>query len=253
MSPRKRRFFERFRSLYLWHRYAGLLAAVLAAWLALTGIVLNHADDLRLADQSVEQRWLMDVYNVEPPAALSSQRIGTHWLTATGGVVYLDDQRIAAGEWAGGTTTEFGFVIALPDRLQLYTPEAERIEELPFTASAATIRAIGSTSEGIVVIAGDRAFVANAEFTAFEPLERDIDLASPQLQPLPAELLDAVGRDLVAQALDWERVMLDLHSGRLFGKAGVWLADLAGALLLLLAITGVIVWWQRARTRRAHR
>jgi S-DNA-T family DNA segregation ATPase FtsK/SpoIIIE len=34
------------------------------------------------------------------------------------------------------------------------------------------------------------------------------------------------------------------------GKAGAWLADLAGVLLLLLAVSGVMVWVQRTRRRQ---
>jgi len=42
--------------------------------------------------------------------------------------------------------------------------------------------------------------------------------------------------------LSWERLLLDLHSGRLFGSVGVFIIDLAGIALLLIALSGVWVW-----------
>ncbi|MBW3567354.1 MAG: PepSY domain-containing protein [Proteobacteria bacterium] len=39
----------------------------------------------------------------------------------------------------------------------------------------------------------------------------------------------------------------------MFGKAGRWIADISGMLLLLLAISGIVIWAQRARARRRHR
>lgn len=47
--------------------------------------------------------------------------------------------------------------------------------------------------------------------------------------------------------LPWERVILDLHSGRIFGPWGPWLMDAAAILLLFLAGSGVSIWWKRQR------
>jgi len=45
------------------------------------------------------------------------------------------------------------------------------------------------------------------------------------------------------QWLTWERVMLDLHSGRLLGKPGVFGVDLMGVFLCSLAMSGTAMWW----------
>jgi uncharacterized iron-regulated membrane protein len=42
-------------------------------------------------------------------------------------------------------------------------------------------------------------------------------------------------------------VILDLHSGRLFGRIGVWLFDIAAILLILLALSGTLIWMKRKR------
>ena len=48
--------------------------------------------------------------------------------------------------------------------------------------------------------------------------------------------------------LSLDRLLLDLHSGRLFGKTGVYLMDAAAIGLLLLSITGLIVWLRRRKS-----
>ena len=55
-----------------------------------------------------------------------------------------------------------------------------------------------------------------------------------------ALLSDAQGR-----LITWERLLLDLHSGRLFGTAGVVVVDAAALILMLLAVTGVVLWTRR--------
>jgi hypothetical protein len=52
-----------------------------------------------------------------------------------------------------------------------------------------------------------------------------------------------------SQHLSWERVILDLHSGRLFGAWAIWLWDLFALALLILALSGIWM-WQHKNLRR---
>jgi uncharacterized iron-regulated membrane protein len=52
-----------------------------------------------------------------------------------------------------------------------------------------------------------------------------------------------LGRLLTAQ-----RLLQDLHSGRYFGRAGEWVVNVASMLFVVLAATGLWIWWKtRAR------
>ncbi len=44
--------------------------------------------------------------------------------------------------------------------------------------------------------------------------------------------------------LSAERILLDVHSGRILGRYGPWLMDGAAILLLILAATGLIGWFR---------
>jgi hypothetical protein len=49
--------------------------------------------------------------------------------------------------------------------------------------------------------------------------------------------------------LNWQRVMLDLHSGRLFGALTVWLWDLFALALLLVSLSGFWIWYKQKPPR----
>lgn len=50
-----------------------------------------------------------------------------------------------------------------------------------------------------------------------------------------------------APPLSWDRVLLDLHTGRFFGDWGVYLMDAAAIVLLLLTFTGIYNWYRSPR------
>lgn len=253
MTPRKRRLGEQLRSLYLWHRYVGLVAALLVVWLSVTGILLNHTEDLRLADRYVQQRWLLSLYNVDAPRDLHGWRVADHWLVETGGRLYLNEDFIGTGQVTGAAETQFGFVVGFRDKLQLFTPEAVLVEEIRFTEFDAPISRLSALPDGgIILTAGGETFRADGSVTHFARTTEPMPDRRQEREALPEELQHRVAEHVLSHTLSWERVMLDVHSGRILGRGGVWLADLAAVLLLLLAVTGVVVWLQRARARRRH-
>lgn len=249
MSPRKHSRSEKFRSLYLWHRYAGLAGALLVVWLATTGLLLNHSDHLDLANRHVSQNWLLSLYGIAPPSQIEGLLVDGHWVAESGNRAYLDGRFIGAGNVVGAASTAFGLIVAFPDRLHLYLDGGELVEALPFTATAAPLSDVIVMNEGVVLVAGNDAFLANEDFTKFTPT-RTPDVRGTELLLLPEDVAQAVRVDVLHHSLTWERVLLDLHAGRMFGGAGVWLADIAALLLLLLAVTGVIVWVQRTTRNR---
>ena len=68
------------------------------------------------------------------------------------------------------------------------------------------------------------------------------------LVPVPQSISESIQEQFRVKDLTWERFILDVHAGRWFGGWGWVLMDLGGLLLLLLAISGVVMYTLR-RTR----
>jgi hypothetical protein len=76
-------------------------------------------------------------------------------------------------------------------------------------------------------------------------------------QRLDAATATAIAGVVRRHSLTWERVLLDLHAGRLFGRFGPLAMDVAATGFMILAMSGLWLWLrhlrsQRQRRRRAH-
>lgn len=255
MAPRKRSFREKLGSWYLWHRYIGLGAAVFAAWLAVSGIMLNHTEDLSLPEKYVSSDALLALYNVEAPESLKGHFLHGYWIVPTSERSYINTLPVSSnGDFVTALPADFGFIIVFAGLIQLYTPDAILVEEVPFVAGGGNIiAAMQKADGGFWLTNGPQAFVADAELLNIREASDAPEIRSPALQDVPAELVADIGEHLRTHTVTHERLLLDLHSGRLFGIAGVWFADAIGIALLLLALSGICVWVQRARARKRHR
>lgn len=248
----------RFSSLFVWHRYFGLLAGVFLIVLSLTGLALNHSQDLALAKQRVQTPWLLDWYGIQAPEQLSSITLDTHTITLIGERLYLN-QRPLAGEFEqliGAADLPGKLVLALDNRIILLNTQGELIGMLSGADGVPSgMQALGVDPQGQLVIKAAHGFYhPDADFLLWTHWRADPQRIrwSQQGQPSPA-LSEALKRDYRERILSWERVTLDLHSGRIVGVWGVYLVDAAGIFLLLLALSGLLLWLQRLRKRRQHR
>ena len=138
-------------------------------------------------------------------------------------------------------------VVALPEALVLLGSAGELIERMGAESLPGRIERIG-THEGRLVAAtpaGNR--VADADLIAWQPTG-----AAPQWsaqQEPPAGLRERMLRGERGPGLSAERVLLDLHSGRIFGRWGPWLMDATAIVFVILAITGITCWWRSRRGR----
>ena len=64
------------------------------------------------------------------------------------------------------------------------------------------------------------------------------------------EELNFAQKQYRSRFLNWERVILDAHSGRLFGNIGVIFMDIVAIMLILLSISGIYIWLRYAKSKR---
>jgi hypothetical protein len=238
------------RPFYIWHRRIGLLAGFFVLILSLTGLALNHTESLRLDERYVSVSWLLNWYGIGPPDVTTSFATGESWVALVEDQLYLDDRRvpgtyteISGAALIGGTV----IIVADGDALVL-TTEGEFIERLSqVNGVPAGIEKIGAgEDQAVIVSAAHGLFRSKGELIAWVPALQDpkgVDWSSSA--PAPQELTERLRRDYQSHILPLERVLLDLHSGRIVGGAGVILMDLAAIILILLIATGGWIWVKR--------
>ncbi len=250
MSHRKRRHKLRWRSVFLWHRYMGLCSALFVVMLAITGMMLNHTEALKLDSRHVESATLLDWYGIKPASAPHSYAVNNHWLSELDRQLYFDDSPLATEPSVilGAIALEEILIAALPNHLLLLTPDGEIIEQMGQVHGIPNgIQQIGINNEGMVVLNTDngqyRSDAELLEWVSFSA-EQTIEWAQPQAPS--AELLDTLLITHRGNGLTLERIILDTHSGRILGAWGVYLMDAVSIIFIFLAAAGIWIWAKRS-------
>jgi len=208
---------RRRKALARWHRR---LAAVVGLWLvvlAITGVLINHANDWGLDRSPLPdslQRW---VYGVDPGDDFC------HHAAAIG-----PDCRVVFAE----LVLRSGTLLLGPSRAYLLDGEGQPVE-----AVAAAQLGLGDFEAGLadgerVLLRGSgRTVLADADLLDWEVVDAGADsgLAGAAWQ---------VRSDTAGADLNWERLLLDLHAARFLGPAAWLLNDLLAGLILVLGLTG---------------
>lgn len=241
--------------LWRWHRRTGLAAALILIVVTVSGVFLNHTSELTLAKKHVNQAWLLSYYGISEPQ-LTTFEVAGGWLTGDDkGQLYLNDQPIQAcrGVLVGATEFEAGFIAACSQELLLYSPKGEPLEKLSAVYGLPVpVTQLGICKGGQLCIrTPQRIFNIDIEQLAFQP-KKNAEPVWSQPVELKGGMRNAINHIYQGQGLDWERVLLDLHSGRLFGSLGVWVFDIAALLLLFLALSGFILWYQQVLRKRGR-
>ena len=244
------------RSLYIWHRYMGLFAALFVIVLTITGLALNHTDELGLDSTTVQSNTLLDWYGIQAPDIQNSYRAGAHHITEAGENVYWDSAEIpgVTAPLIGVVENSGLVIIAVEGRLLLFTANGELVERLGSAAGVpAGMQAIGLTTDGNLAIrAAHGYYQTDADFLEWHESD-SLDAVWAHSEKPPLQLKQAIQASWRGNGLPMERVMLDLHSGRILGSWGVYLVDAAAILFLLLAISGVWLWGKRRVSAQQHR
>lgn len=236
------------RRLARWHRVAGIIAAAFVLLLSVTGLLLNHTSDLDLDKRFVRAHWLLDWYGIGVPRAPISFAVGEHWVSQIGSRVYFDARELGDfGALVGAVKLPHVIAVAAGGKVILLTPAGETVEVLAGEHGVpAGMRAIGSSGDSLVIRGAHGTYVTDAELTRWHRRAvKTVRWTVPQTAPndLQLQLIEAYR----GHGLSAERVVRDIHSGRVLGRYGYWVMDVAALGFLLLAATGLWLWMRRRK------
>lgn len=243
------------KSIYCWHRHLGLLASLLVLILSITGIMLNHTDSLQLQTQYLNNKYLLNWYGIRIPTNINNFHINQHHISQ------IDDKLFFNGQYAGEYKYDLVgvvafneiIVIAFRDKLLLLTTDLELIEILDESHGLpVTINRLGtSVNDEIFIHTKTTQYISNTDLITWEPNKDNMVIWSTQ-STLPVNIADVIITKNRNHSINYERLLLDIHSGRILGKWGIYVMDFAAVILLFLSMSGSILWLVRLRKQRQH-
>lgn len=252
MSKQKKTRFTAF----LWHRRAGLLAMLLIITLAVTGIMLNHTEKLNLDSTYVNNSSLLNWYGIEPDDRPTSYRVITdnnsHIISAWQNQLFFDNTAITdlQENIHGAISAEQFIVVALDSEIILLSFEGEFIERVSTSISFSGIQRLGIKYKRPVIETHEPLYyMADEHILDWDIISGD-DITWTEKHTLTENEYDKLLIAYRGSGLKLERVILDLHSGRIFGEYGIYIMDAAAILLLWLSFSGLLVWNSRRRKMR---
>ena len=237
-----------------YHRWLGGIAAFFVLLLAVSGIALNHGHSWKLDRNYVTSNWLLSLYGIEAPPPSDSYSADGKRATLIGETLFFENARLVdAFPVLNGMVSASGLlVLAADSSVTLATPDGELVDRIDLEGVLpGPIQRLGVRDELAIVQSDGAYFIADSDLTGFEPAPDDpgtgIDWADAT--PAPDALVTDIQRRYLEGTLTWERLILDLHSGRIAGSFGVWFMDFIAISLVVLSVTGLFQ-WRRRNSRR---
>lgn len=227
--------------LLRWHRRIGVVAALFLLLLAVTGLLLNHTHDIGLDRMPLQNAWLRSHYGLSGDAATTTRHtLAGRPLSARDGQLWLGDERLTdCSHLVGVMSRRDEVLVVCPDRLVLLTPDGQLVDQADgLRGIPAGLSAYSEQGDTILVKTADSSLGVNLADLSVQAVTAGPDVVWQGNAP-------AASAEAPADAITWERVVLDLHSGRLFGKAGVWVVDVMGVASILLALSGLVLYFRR--------
>jgi hypothetical protein len=224
-----------------------LAAVAFVLVLSASGIALNHSSDWRLDRRYVRWDWATSALGIRAPDPTVSYADRGHRVTQLGRRAYFDATEIphAVESLAGFVMLQQLAVVATADAILLLTEDGEFVEMIDLAAGLpAAVARIGRAGERPVLESGGRLFIGDAEVTAFAPLPGTDEAGitwSTASAPAPAEF-EVLKNLYRGRGVTIERLLLEIHSGRIVAGAGPVLLDLVAVGLIVLSLSGVFVW-----------
>ena len=222
----------------------GVGVSLFVIFLVLTGWALNHTAELGLARLSVQVPWISAWYGLRGAVPATGYTAGGRWLIAADDAILLDGKPTAfkLKNVIGMAATGDLIAIASRDELVLMDSQGRLVDRVSATQlPTGPIVHMGSAQNRIVLQGAS--IYASADGLTWTLFEGTTVWSTAQ--PLPPDQQEYAKQ--LAPALSLERIMQDIHSGRILGHYGPYFVDAVGLLFLLLAGSGL---WMFFRHRR---
>ncbi len=238
-----------------WHRWIGFSSAFFLLNLAITGIILNHSDELQLHNYYVKSNWLVSWYGVKAPEKFNcvQHSLNSEPLCQTGNQIIKNKSTLikTRNSLLGLIEIENLFFLATESAVHIFTADFQLVESLD-TSNGLPARI---SKFGYILNEGRKQLSIKTQYATWAlDLEENLWEVSTHQFYSSSPLINAsqfIESELktyyLSHQISYLKLVQDIHSGRILNMPGTLLIDFSGLIIILLSISGFIAWQKRTK------
>ena len=218
--------------------------------LAVTGILINHSQQISFAEQRLPAGLAGLFYGLDE-SVVQSLDIGELLAQTREDELQISTQDFmesvpCTGEFIGARRFANEIWFACQEQISIYLMEdsAPHFAEIlnNYSGLPTPIERFGACNLAPCTVANRQNFRYSADQSAW------LEMAAGDAESFWSAAPENKMQYIVPAELNWERFLLDMHSGRLFGALGIFIVDATGVAIMLLVLSGFIRWMKTRKT-----
>ncbi len=190
------------------HRLLGITLVFFILILSITGTLLQHAEDFNIRNNYAPSSVAKNFYNIKP-CKIYSYEYDNKWISVCNSDLYFNEKKIASG------INNVNSVYLDKGKYHIHY------------------------DNHVIIINSDSAIEEMGHTSPNENIDKNVILKLDSISENQKQIIESKS---LSKTITYERIVVDLHSGRLFGSFGVTLVDLVTIGIILLSFTGAYTW-----------
>ena len=231
------------------HKFTGIAVCVFLIHLSITGIFLNHTEDLSLDEKYTASPIILALYNISIPNKAESFSVYNNFISRFGDQVFIESQPVVKSEEPiiGSVFSQQILFIAFQNEMVLLTQEGELVERVTSAAGIPeNFEKLGASEDIIYLKANNQIWESSDQAQTWALTDSAFNDWSREAF-MPDEKIKQVESYFSGKGVSLEQFFLDLHNGNIIKNVGKWFLDLIAIFLLLLSISGIWIWLKKRR------
>lgn len=248
--PLRRANGQRVHPVTRWHRVLGIASTLVVIVTVMTGLALNHGEALSLSQSHPDNAVVDKLYRQSAASVPEGYGTPRGWVTQLGAQTYLDTQSIAQHDTplVGAVVRDDMLLVAYRDALVQYDGTGQWVESYgALDGLPPPLTRLGSDARALAVETASGVLYFDLEQGKVSVAPKEAMIGWSHGARLPPELETGLADAYRGSGVSYERVLLDLHSGRMFGRVGEFVVDAAALCLLTLALSGTYMFFKFKR------
>ena len=192
------------------HRFLGITLVIFLLILSVTGTLLQHAEDFGIRKKFISSSLASSLYNIKS-CTVASSKIENKWISLCNSNLYFQENKII---------NNINSINTIFKKNSNYIIQYNMSHEIKL-------------SEAGVIL--NMRHLDKQTTTKLKKIKLKNNIA-------PENLRKKIKDISISKTITYERIAVDIHTGRLIGIVGVTLVDLVTIGLIILSMTGTYSW-----------